>query len=177
MWRPDFASHLADGWTLDGRAVAHDERSRVRAAGSMDTTIADLARFAAVLVRGDGLRPATHADMVRAQAPITTASQFPSLQDEAPPARRWPTLGTGIGVVTFDGPQGHGYWKAGHDDQTGNIMVCLERRRRCVLLLGNDVRAEGGYQSIVEAILGPTGLPWAWEYPQYAAAAGPTAAR
>ncbi len=44
MWRGDFAANLADGWTMEGTAEPHDERSRVRAAGSMDTTIADMAR-------------------------------------------------------------------------------------------------------------------------------------
>ncbi|MBS9726933.1 serine hydrolase domain-containing protein, partial [Stutzerimonas stutzeri] len=47
MWREDFAANLADGWTAEGATEPHDERSRVRAAGSMDTTIADMARFAA----------------------------------------------------------------------------------------------------------------------------------
>ena len=54
-WRADFAGNLADGWTAEGDTVPHDERSRVRAAGSMDTTIADMARFAAGYVRGEAV--------------------------------------------------------------------------------------------------------------------------
>lgn len=46
MWRSDFARNLADGWMADGKVEPHDERSRVRAAGSMDTSIADMANFA-----------------------------------------------------------------------------------------------------------------------------------
>ncbi|KAG0909510.1 hypothetical protein G6F32_016885 [Rhizopus arrhizus] len=53
MWREDFAGNLADGWTAQGAAEPHDERSRVRAAGSMDTTIGDMARFAAGYVPAD----------------------------------------------------------------------------------------------------------------------------
>ena len=45
MWRPDFASDLADGWNDKGEPQPHDERSKVRVAGSMDTTISDLAKF------------------------------------------------------------------------------------------------------------------------------------
>ena len=55
IWRPDFARNLADGWTAEGKPEPHDERSRVRAAGSLDTTIADLAAFAAGFMRGEGL--------------------------------------------------------------------------------------------------------------------------
>lgn len=163
-WRPDFAMNLADGWMADGKVEPHDERSRVRAAGSMDTTIADFARFAAGFMRGEGLGAAARREITRAQLPITTRSQFPTPQAEAPASRRWPTLAAGLGVVVFDGPQGPGFFKGGHNDSTGNMWVCLERGRRCVVLLSNDVRAEAAFEGIVETLLGPTGLPWAWEY-------------
>jgi hypothetical protein len=38
-----------------GQPQEHDQRSKVRAAGSMDTTISHMAKFAAAPVRGDGL--------------------------------------------------------------------------------------------------------------------------
>lgn len=163
-WRADFALNLADGVTEARRWVPHDPRSRVRAAGSMDTTIDDFARFAAGLVRGDGLSSKGRAEMMRPQAPITTASQFPTLQPELPATQRRADLATGIGVVVFDGPQGRGYFKGGHDDQTGNTMVCVERRRACVVLLSNDVMAERLYPAIVRRVLGETGVPFTWEY-------------
>ena len=164
VWRPDFASNLADGWKEDGSAEPHDERGRTRAAGSMDTTLDDFARFAAAFMRGEGLKPATRAEMLRGQLPIRTASQFPSLAPEVPPEKQWKGLAAGLGVVTFEGPQGRGFFKGGHNDSTGNMWVCLERRRRCVVLLANDVRAEAAFPALVEAALGETGLPWRWEY-------------
>lgn len=168
-WRADFGVNLADGVTEDRQWKPHDPRSRVRAAGSMDTTIEDLARFAAGLVRGDGLRREGRADMTRPVAPITTASQFPTLQPELPVAQRRAGLAAGLGVVVFDGPQGPGYFKGGHDDQTGNTMVCVERRRACVVLLSNDVMAERLYPSLVRRLLGDTGVPFVWEYGEKAA--------
>jgi CubicO group peptidase (beta-lactamase class C family) len=164
VWRSDFAGNLADGWKSDGGAEPHDERSRVRAAGSMDTTIADFARFAAAFMRGEGLKRSSRAEMLRAQLPIGSASQFPSLAPEAPPGKRWKGLAAGLGVVTFEGPQGRGFFKGGHNDSTGNIWVCLERGRRCVVILANDVRAEAAFPALVDSILGETGLPWRWEY-------------
>lgn len=162
IWRPDFAASLADGWMEDGAVEPHDERSRVRAAGSMDTTIADLANFAAALSRGEGLSPPSAAAMATAQLPITTASQFPTLQDELPPAQRRKDLAAGLGVVVFDGPQGAGFYKGGHNDSTGNTFVCV--RQRCVVILGNDVRAERAFPRLVAFVLGETGVPWTWEY-------------
>lgn len=161
-WRPDFRRNLADGWDLQGRVEPHDERSRVRAAGSMDTTIDDFARFAAGFIRGEGLSPASRAEMTRPQLAITTRTQFPTLQPELPVAERRPDLAAGLGVIVFDGPQGRGFEKGGHNDTTGNSWICLETRRSCVVLLSNDVRAEAAFPGLVRFILGETGAPYAW---------------
>jgi len=164
MWREDFATNLADGWTAEGTAEPHDERSRVRAAGSMDTTIADMGNFAAGYVSGQGLSAAIRPELVRPQLPITTASQFPTLQPELPVAQRRKDLAAGLGVVTFTGPQGAGFYKGGHDDAVGNTLVCVEQGQRCVVILGNDVRAEAAFPALVRFVLGETGVPWEWEY-------------
>lgn len=163
IWRADFRPNLADGFGSDGKVEPHDERSKVRAAGSMDTTIADMARLAAAYVRGDGLSAAGRAELVRPQLPIGTRSQFPSLQAAQNPAP-FPHIGAGLGVIAFTGPQGAGFFKGSHNDTTANTWVCVEAGRRCVVILANDVRAEPAFPALVAAILGETGVPWAWEY-------------
>ena len=163
-WREDFAANLADGWNDKGEAVPHDQRSQVRVAGSMDTTIRDMAAFAAALVRGEGLSPASRAEIVRPQLAITTAHQFPTFLPDLPPEHRRGDLQAGLGVVTFTGPEGAGFYKGGHDEQTANTLVCLERGRSCVVILSNDVRAEAGYSELVRFVLGDSGVPYDWEY-------------
>ena len=168
MWRPDFASNLADGWNDKGQPQPHDERSNVRVAGSMDTTITDLPKFVAALVRGDGLSAASRREMTKPQLKITTAHEFPTLAPDAPAAQQRKDLYAGLGVVVFDGPQGHGFFKGGHNEQTANTVVCLEKSQRCVVILSNDVRAEAGFADLVKFILGDTGVPYDWEYGDYA---------
>lgn len=164
MWQPRFAENLADGWTESGEIEPHDERSRVRMAGSMDLSITDMATLAAAMVDGWGLSKHMRREFARGTLPITTLSQFPSLQPEAPEAERV-GASAAMGVVAFSGPQGAGYFKGGHNDSTANMMVCLEQGQRCVVIMANDVRAERAYPKLVEALLGPTGMPWRWEYP------------
>lgn len=164
IWRPDFAGNLADGWDSEGKVEPHDERSRVRAAGSMDTTISDFARFAAAFVSGEGLSKASRAEIVKPQLHITTKTQFNSLQPELPPEQQRADLFAGLGVVVFDGPQGRGFMKGGHNDTTGNTWVCLESGQRCVVLLSNDVRSEAAFPELVKFVLGETGAPYDWEY-------------
>ena len=163
QWRADFAGNLADGWNDKGEAQPHDQRGSVRVAGSMDTTIADMAKFAAALVTGNGLSAGARAELSAAQLAITTAHQFPTLAPELPPEDRR-ELTAGLGVVNFAGPQGPGFYKGGHDSQTANTLVCLQGSQRCVVILANDVRAEAGFADLVTAVLGATGVPYAWEY-------------
>jgi len=164
-WRPDFAGRLADGYDLQGRMEPHDERSRVSAAGSMDTTIADQARLWAGIMRGDGLSARARAELIRTQLPIRSAHQFPTLAAEsgAPVSG----LAAGLGLVTFRDRSGTGWFKGGHNDSTGNMVLCLENGQRCVVLLANDVRAERIYPELARLVLGETDMPWRWEYDWY----------
>jgi CubicO group peptidase (beta-lactamase class C family) len=168
VWRDSFATNFADGWNDQGQPQEHDRRSKVRVAGSMDTTISDLPRFAAALVRGDGLSAASRAEMTKPRQRITTAHQFPLFLPDLPLSEQRKNLFVGLGVVVFDGPQGNGFYKGGHDGQTANTVVCIEAGQRCVVILSNDVRAEAGFADLVRFILGDTGVPYDWEYGDHA---------
>jgi CubicO group peptidase (beta-lactamase class C family) len=168
VWLNDKDGNVADGWNDKGEPQPHSRRSKVRVAGSMNTTISDMSKFTAALVRGDGLTPASRAEMTKPSLHITTAHQFPLFLPELPASQQRKDLYAGLGVVVFDGPQGHGFFKGGHDGQTANTMVCIEKNERCVLVLSNDVRSEAGFSDIVRFILGDTGVPYDWEYGDYA---------
>jgi len=164
QWRPDFRVNLADGFRIDGTPEPHDERSSVSAAGSMDTDIDDQARLWAGIVRGDGLSLASRAEMMRPQVAITSIHQFPTLAPETNPANATIGLAAGLGLVTFQDARGEVWFKGGHNEWTGNMVICIESRKRCLVLLSNDVRAERIYPVLTRAILGQTRMPWTWEY-------------
>jgi CubicO group peptidase (beta-lactamase class C family) len=168
VWRDGFAANLADGWNDQGQPQEHDHRKKVRVAGSMDTTISDLPKFVAALVRGDGLSAASRAEMTKPLLHLTTAHQFPPFLPDLPASEQRKDLYAGLGMVVFDGPQGHGFYKGGHDGQTANTIVCIEASQRCVLVLSNDVRSEMGFADLVGFILGDTGVPFDWEYGDHA---------
>jgi CubicO group peptidase (beta-lactamase class C family) len=164
IWRDDFRANLADGWNDQGVPGPHDERGKVRAAGSMDTTITDMARYAAGLVRGAGLSRRARRELTRPQLAIRTAHQFPVFAPDAPAGGQRAGLQAGLGLIVFRGPQGAGFFKGGHNEQTANTLVCLEKNQRCVVLLANDVRVEAAFAELVRFLLGDTGVPYEWEY-------------
>ena len=163
-WRNGQDPNVADGWDDQGQPQPHSKRSKVRVAGSMNTTIADFAKFTAALVRGDGLSAGARAEIVKPQLHIPTAHQFPLFGADLPVKEQRKDLYAGLGVVVFDGPEGHGFYKGGHDGQTANTMVCVEAGQRCVVILSNDVRAEAGFAEVIRFLLGDTGVPYDWEY-------------
>ncbi|MEO6260134.1 MAG: serine hydrolase domain-containing protein [Thermoanaerobaculia bacterium] len=163
-WREDFAPNAADGYAEDGKLEVHRKRQSVRAAGSMDTTVDDYARFLAGLVAGRGLSAASRREMVRPQIAIMSAHQFPTLEPATAPANRSIGLSSGLGAVVFHGPAGPVFCKGGHDDWTDNFSLCIEKKQRCVVLLSNSVHAEKIYPALVTWLLGETGMPWRWEY-------------
>jgi len=171
-WKNGQDPNVADGWNDQGAPQPHEKRSKVRAAGSMNTTITDLSKFTAALVRkdvkGDGLSPASRAEFTKPVLHIPTASLFPLFSPDLPPAQQRKDLYSGLAVVTFTGPQGLGFYKGGHDGQTANTMVCIENNQRCVLILSNDVRSEAGFADLVHFLLGDTGVPYDWEYGDHA---------
>lgn len=168
VWRDGQDPNVADGWNDQGQPRPHEKRSKVRAAGSMNTTISDLSKFTAALVTGEGLSPASRAEITKPSLHITTAGLFPLFQPDLPLSEQRKDLSSGLGVVVFDGPQGHGFYKGGHDGQTANTMVCIENNQRCVLILSNDVRSEAGFAEVVRFVLGDTGVPYDWEYGDHA---------
>src|SRR5580693_8069592 len=111
VWQNGSDADVADGWNDQGQPQPHEKRSKVRAAGSMDTTISDLAKFIAALVRGDGLSPASRAEMTKPLLHIGTAHQFPPFLPDLPVGEQRKDLYAALGVVVFDGPQGHAFYK------------------------------------------------------------------
>lgn len=167
-WVSGKDANVADGWNDHGQVHARSGHGKVRAAGSLHTTISDMAKFTAALVRGDGLTAESRAEMTRPTLHITTAAQFPTLAPELPVAQQRKDLYAGLGVIVFNGPEGRGFYKGGHDEQTANTMVCLNAKQRCVVVLSNDVRAEKGFSELVRFVLGDAGVPYDWEYGDYA---------
>lgn len=163
-WRNDFAPNMSTGYTVEGEARGHNARSNARAAGSMDTSIADLAAWVAVFMRSEGLSENSRAEILSPYIAITSRHQFPSLDSAVDPRNEEIGLAAGLGVVTWQSPTGLGFFKGGHNDTTDNMLVCLENGRRCVVLLSNTAKGDKVFPQIVQSVLGNTQMPWRWEY-------------
>jgi len=161
-WRDDFAANVAIGYDEEGKPLGHKRRESVRAAGSMDTTIADYARLLAAMSRGDGLKAATYRTWLKPVVRIRSVRQFPTIGLADSHDNDSISLGYALGVGTFESPRGPAFFKEGHDDGTNNLFVCLERSKTCVLLMSNSSRGESIFAYLLDDVLGKTCFPWYW---------------
>ncbi len=162
VWRDDFANDLAIGYDEQGKPLGHKQRGAVRAAGSMDTTIADQAAFLAGLVRGEGLGAASKAELLDPQIAIHSVQQFPTLSEDTTRDNRGIELSYALGWLVYRTPRGRAWSKGGHDDGTNNLALCVADGRRCLVILSNSSNGEGIFKYLADAALGPTCLPWFW---------------
>lgn len=165
-WRPDFEDDFAVGHDPRGQPLRRSRYTRARAAGTMDTTIADYARFLAAVLRGEGLRPARHADMLRPQIAIFSRRQFPTLALETTDEHRKIGLAYGLGWGLFQSRHGPAFFKEGHEDGWENHSVCFVDRKTCVVLMSNSENGEQVFLPLLDALLGAHDTPGAWHgYP------------
>jgi len=168
MWRPDFASNLADGWNDKGEPQPHDERSNVRVAGSMDTTITDLSKFVAALVCGDGLSATSRKEMTKPQPKSPKRTNFRRWRRIFQPHSNAKAFTRALASSSLMDRKGMASSKVDITSRLRTRSCALRRASGANIILSNDVRAEAGFADLVKFILGDTGVPYDWEYGDYA---------
>ena len=167
-WRDDFAANMASGHDEDGKPVGHNARRNVRAAGSMDTTLEDYARFLVAVARGEGLSRRARRELLGEQVMIVQARQFPSHDptNAVGDANSRIRLAYGLGWGRWRTPYGTAWFKEGNGSGATNYAVCLERGRRCMLVLSNSARGQRAFCAMTRALL-DIDMPCHWNgYPR-----------
>ena len=128
----------------------------------MDTTLADMARFMAGVLRGDGLSPTARKAMLSPQFAIDSPQQFPSHWPGSTQAYRPIELSIGLGWPVYRSPFGPVFFKEGSDDGTNNLMLGFLRQGSGVVMLSNSANAKRLFLPAIEAAFGETCMPWFW---------------
>jgi CubicO group peptidase (beta-lactamase class C family) len=162
VWRSDFEGRATLHYDGAGKVIAHRKRGTARAAGSMDTTVADYARFLAGVLRGEGLSAGAHRAMLSPQLDIVSPRQFPSHWPGVTEANRARRLAIGLGWPVFESTLGPAFFKEGSDDGTNNLALGFLARRSGIVILSNSSNTTKLFLPLVEAVYGPTCLPWFW---------------
>src|SRR6202453_3993371 len=162
VWEPRFESDFANGYTEYGRSLGPERRNRPAAAGSMQTTPRDYARFLSALMRGEVLSASMRDKMLSPQIRIRSAHQFPSLNTETTTAYDPIELSYGIGWGLYKSPYGPAFFKEGDNEGWRNFALCF-RNGDGMLVMTNSSNGEGIFKPLAEALLGETDFPFDWD--------------
>ncbi len=138
-------------------------RTSVRAAGSATTTLGDMARYAARLMRAHEVSAATRGELFRPQVRIRSLHQFPSLDSATTTRDDAIALSYGLGWGLFTSPHGTAHFKEGRDDGWANYMVTFEEAGIGIVLMSNSDNVEQIFPALLEALIGDRWTPAAWE--------------
>lgn len=162
LWQPAFETDYAVGHLVHEDTIPKNKRTRANAAGSMETTIADYTRFAAAVLRGDGLSVKAREEMLSPQIAIFSRRQFPSLDTATTTENQKIQLSYGLGWGLFVSPAGKVFFKEGHDDGWEHYAMCLPEKKAAFVVMTNSSNGESIYAKLFDKLTGIT-IPWEWE--------------
>lgn len=164
VWEPRFESDFANGYDEHGKSLGPERRQRGDAAGGMQTTLRDYARFVQAVLDGKIPNKASRQMMLSPQIQILSAHEFPSLDSATNVAGdRAIRLSYGLGWGLFWTPYGKAFFKEGHDDGWRHYVVCFDEPRTGMLIMTNSSNGEDIYDSLLRSVIGDTFTPLDWE--------------
>src|SRR5579872_2743652 len=163
VWQERFESDFANGYDEYGRSLGPERRKTADAAGSMQTTPRDFARFVQAVMRGEGVSKKTREQMLSPQIQIFSKHEFPSLNTETTDENKSIRLSYGLGWGLYWTPYGKAFFKEGHDEGWRNYVVCFDDSKAGLLIMTNSSNGEGLFKDLIETLIKNTYTPIEWE--------------
>jgi CubicO group peptidase (beta-lactamase class C family) len=163
VWEKRFEDDYANGYDEQGKSLGVKRRQRGDAAGSMQTTLRDYARFVQAGLSGAIPEEEGRKLMLSPQIQIMSKHEFPTLSTETTTENRAIRLSYGLGWGLFWTPYGKAFFKEGHDEGWRHYVVCFDRPKAGMLIMTNSSNGEDIYSDLLEKVLGDTFTPLKWE--------------
>jgi len=163
VWQDRFESDYANGYDEYGRSLGPERRRQADAAGSMNTTVRDFARFMQGVMKGEGLSKQMREQMLSPQIQILSKHEFPTFENETTDENKPIRLSYGLGWGLYWTPYGKAFFKEGHDTGWRNYTVCFDKVGTGIVIMTNSGNGEGIYKELLESSLRDTFTPIVWE--------------
>jgi CubicO group peptidase (beta-lactamase class C family) len=163
VWEARFDSDYANGYDEYGRSLGPQRRTNADAAGSLQTTPRDFARFMLEVAGGKGLRNETREMMLSPQIQIYSKRQFPTLATDTTDANKSIRLSYGLGWGLYWTHYGKAFFKEGHDEGWRNYAVCFDKSKIGIVIMTNSSNGEGIFKELLETLIRNTFTPIEWE--------------
>ncbi|MGA8272959.1 MAG: serine hydrolase domain-containing protein [Candidatus Sulfotelmatobacter sp.] len=158
-----FEDDHASRYDEQEKSLGQEFRQRADAAGSMQTTLRDYARFAQAVLSGTILDEKERKLMLSPQIQIVSKHEFPSLATETTTENQAIRLSYGLGWGLYWTPYGKAFFKEGHDAGWRHYVVCFDKLKIGMLIMTNSSNGEDIYSSLLERLLQDIFTPLEWE--------------
>jgi CubicO group peptidase (beta-lactamase class C family) len=163
VWEDRFEDNFANGYNEQSKSLGPERRKKGNAAGSMQTTLNDYARFVQAVLGGAILDGKDREQMLSPQIQIRSKHEFPSLAPETTTENQSIRLSYGLGWGLFWTRYGKAFFKEGHDDGWRHYVVCFDDPKSGMLIMTNSSNGEDIYSNLLETLLSDTFTPLEWE--------------
>jgi len=153
----------ANRFDEQGKSLGLERRNKASAAGSMQTTLRDYARFVQAVLSGAIPGKKVRDIMLSPQIQIMSKHEFPTLSEETTAENRPIHLAYGLGWGLYSTRYGDAFFKEGHDEGWRHYVVCFDRPKAGMLIMTNSSNGEDLYSGLLEEVLGDTFTPLEWE--------------
>lgn len=163
IWQQRFENNYALGYDENGNPLEKNKRKTPGAAGSMETTLADYAKFLQYVMQKKGLNEQMLKMMVTPQIRINSKQEFPTITDDTTTENGAIDLSYGLGWGLIQCQYGKAFFKEGHDDGWEHYNINFLDKGISILLMTNSSNSESIFKEVLEKIIGDTFTPWKWE--------------
>ncbi len=163
VWEERFQGDFANGYDEQGMSLGAEQWQQGDAAGSMQTTLRDYARFVQSVLQGRILSKKSRERILSPQIQISSKHEFPSLSAETTTENRAIRLSYGLGWGLYWTRYGKAFFKEGHDDGWRHYFVCFDKPKTGILIMTNSSNGENIYSGLLESLIRDTFTPYEWE--------------
>lgn len=170
VWRPDYEQRKAFGHSFTGSSSGRNRIPQARAASSLETTAGDYARFLLATVRGVGLSPELHRQMLQRQTQVERGCVVCLGRPVGPYSE---VIAWGLGIGLAETPEGPAVWHFGDNQTMQGYAAVTTDGQRGVVILANSANGLSIAPEIASSLLGlePPGYEWLARYASYRAPA------
>lgn len=163
VWQDKFESIRANGHYKKKKVAPIQKRLVANAAGSMETTPQDFAKFMQAMLNKEGLSETSFKEMILPQIDIVSKQQFGSNRLVETDENRDIELSYGLGWGIYKTPHGKAVFKEGHIRGWEHYCIFYPDNNLSIVIMTNSSNGESIFKELLEITAADTWLPWYWE--------------
>ena len=163
VWQQRFENNYCYGHTTEEKVIDKDTEDEAGAAGSMETTPIDYAKFLTKIIELSSHNSDVTNLMFAPNIRINSKKQFGPESLEITNSNDNIGLSYGLGWGILESPYGQGYFKEGHGAGFQHYSIIFPEKHIGILLMSNSDNAESIFKEVLELGIGDIYTTWYWE--------------